>query len=256
MLNHRIEATAYSLLLMRTLADCMKKFKTIATWLFVLLFLAAVVVSLYFLSVTLLDRFSNLDSTLATGILTAATTILVATLTVMIGRHYERKKDHEAAFRETKIEIYDEFLQEFMRLFYGSDSAESLDEDSNDELVAFLREWQRKMILWGGQDVLKQYIDWVRQLRSGPPNAQTLFKTEDLFRAIRKDLGHKSWRLERGSFLRFLLKESDLFLSLSKSNPNLTLEELAKFEEAANQLRANKASEATGTSSAGPGSSS
>lgn len=60
------------------------------------------------------EKFSDLDEKVALAVLTAATTVIVATLTVVLGRYYERKKDIAAHFRVEKIKIYDEFLKEFL----------------------------------------------------------------------------------------------------------------------------------------------
>jgi hypothetical protein len=76
------------------------------------------------------------------GFLTAVTTVFVATLTVVLGRYYERKKDIEAAYRQKKTEIYDEFLQEFLRVFCNPESAQQA---GDDRVVQFFREWQRKI---------------------------------------------------------------------------------------------------------------
>ena len=132
----------------------------------------------------------QLETPVSVGILSAMTTVLVATLTVALGRYYERKKDIEAAYRQRKTEIYDEFLKEMFRVFYGSQ--ETRDGAATDALVEFLREWQRKIVLWGGQDVLVAYVDWMRKLKAGNADAEALFKTDGFFRAIRADLGHSN----------------------------------------------------------------
>src|SRR6185295_17596297 len=56
--------------------------------------------------------FKDVDPALSAAILTAATTVMVSTFTIVLGRYFERKKDIEAAYRQTKTEIYDTFLQE------------------------------------------------------------------------------------------------------------------------------------------------
>jgi hypothetical protein len=170
------------------------------------------------------SQFISLDKQLAVGLLTAFTTVVVATITVMLGRYLERKKEIESHFRTRKIEIYDEFLSEFFKLF-GSE------ENSDIDLTPFLREWQRKMIIWGGSPVLSAYIKWNQHLKKGNPDAQTIFLMDDFFRAMRKDVGLNNNGLEKGVFAHFILRNSDLFLSLAKSNPSITLDDLAKIEK-------------------------
>jgi len=187
---------------------------------------ATLVLGVYWLGSKIWGQFKLLDAQASTTILTAATTVIVATLTVVLGKYYERKKDIEAHYREKKTEIYDEFLCEFFKIFH-SDSNE---DEENPELVTFLREWQRKMILWGGQDVLLKYIGWMANLKKGEPTAQSIFMMEDFFLEIRKDLGHKNNKLIKGTFIHLILKNPELFLAMAKKNPNLTLAEVAKAE--------------------------
>jgi len=170
------------------------------------------------------SQFISLDKQLAVGLLTAFTTVIVATITVMLGRYLERKKEIESHFRTRKIEIYDEFLSEFFKLF-GSE------ENSDIDLVPFLREWQRKMIIWGGAPVLSAYIKWNQHLKKGVPDAQTIFLMDDFFRAMRKDVGLSNSGLEKGVFAHFILRNSELFLAMAKSDPSITLDDLSKKEK-------------------------
>jgi len=174
------------------------------------------------------SQFISLDKQLAVGLLTAFTTVIVATITVMLGRYLERKKEIESHFRTRKIEIYDEFLAEFFKLF-GSE------ENSDIDLAPFLREWQRKMIIWGGSPVLSAYIKWNQHLKKGSPDAQTIFLMDDFFRAMRKDVGLSNSGLEKGVFTHFILKNSELFLAMAKLDPCVSLDDLAKKEKELNQ---------------------
>jgi len=46
---------------------------------------------------------------------------------------------------------------------------------------------------------------------------------DDFFRAMRKDVGLGNSGLEKGVFAHFILRNSELFLSLAKSAPSMTL---------------------------------
>jgi len=194
---------------------------------FGLVFLVALGWSIYWVVGTIWGQFRQLDTKISVALLTAATTVIVSTLTVVLGKYYERKKDIEAHYREKKTEIYDEFLKEFFDLFHNEEESEKKEQD----MVAFLREWQRKMILWGGQDVLAKYVSWMGKLKQGEPDAQTMFMTEEFFLEIRKDLGHRNNKLTKGTFIHLILQNPELFLSMAKENPNITLAELSEVEK-------------------------
>ncbi len=200
--------------------------KKTVSFIFGFAFLIALVWCIYWLASQIWGQFKLLDPQVSIGILTAATTVIVATLTVVLGKYYERMKDIEAHYRVKKIEIYDEFLCEFFKLVHSDGKGEV------DDLVPFLREWQRKMILWGGQDVLSKYIVWMTHLKKGEPDARTMFLMEDFFLEIRKDLGHKNNKLTKGTFVHLILQKPELFLAMEKSNPNVTFAELAEAESA------------------------
>jgi hypothetical protein len=167
---------------------------------------------------------SAVPKELGAALVAAAATVLVATLTVVLGRYYERKKERDALYRDKKTEIYDEFLKEFFPVLYGETR------DSQADLVAFLREFTRKLILWSGPEVIEAFAAWKDHLAKGKPDAQSIFLTEAFLLAIRKDLRHLNAGIRKGFFARLFLKEGALFLEIAKRNPHVTLEELAEIE--------------------------
>ena len=88
---------------------------------------------------------STVPKEMSAALIAGTATILVATLTVTIGRYFERKRELDALYRDKKTEIYDEFLKEFLQMFF-SDGAKTEGQPDKD-LVQFLREFTRKLIL-------------------------------------------------------------------------------------------------------------
>ena len=178
--------------------------------------------------ISLWSWFSSLNSDLAVGMLTASSTIIVATVTVVLGRYFERVKEAEAHLRAQKIEIYDEFLKRFMSLFFDKKDENSTDDD----LVPFLQEWQRKLVVWGGPHVLSSFVIWKQHLASGPPDAKGVFLMDEFFRAMRSDIGLSNKGLEKGFFCNIILRHASLFLAEAKKNPKITLAEIGQIEKA------------------------
>lgn len=190
---------------------------------------AGVVVLAVWIVQSLFAYVSAVPKELAAALVAGGVTILVATVTVMIGRYYERKKELDALYREKKTEIYDEFLKEFFNIFF-SGGEKSTDQASKD-LVPFLREFTRKLILWSGPEVIEAFVAWKDHLAKGTPDAQSIFFTEAFLFAIRNDLRHTNSGLRKGFFARLFLQEGALFLSMAEKNPNVTLDELAAAEK-------------------------
>lgn len=172
---------------------------------------------------------STAPKEIASTLVAGTVTILVATLTVTIGRYFERKRELDALYRDKKIEIYDAFLKKFFEMT-GSDSHTSIS-DPDPNLVAFLREFTRTLILWSGPNVINAFLAWKDHLAKGTPDAKTIFLTENLLTAIRSDLRHSNSGLTKGFFARIYLRESALFLAASANNPNITLAEISALEK-------------------------
>lgn len=199
--------------------------KKSASILLALAVVGALIWGIYWIIASIWDALVSVDTKLAVGIVAAFTTVLGATLTVTIGKYLERKQAVEAHFRERKVEIYDEFLGEFFKLFEGQNNVD------NSTLVSFFQEWNRKVIVWGGSEVLRSYIKWMSHLRSNEPNAESMFLMGDFVLAVRKDLGLSNKGIDRKTFASLILKNSDLFLEMAIKNPRVTLAELAIEEQ-------------------------
>lgn len=192
---------------------------------FGLFFLVLIILAIYWVVTSIWSWFSSLNSDLAVGLLTASTTIIVATFTLVIGRYFERAKEAESHLRTQKIQMYDDFLKKFFELFHKEGEVDS------EDLVSFLQEWQRKLVVWGGPGVLKSFIKWKEGMATAEPNAQTVFLMGEFFMSMRKDIGLSNSGLEKGIFSHLILRHASLFIAQAKKNPNITLAELGKLEK-------------------------
>ena len=192
----------------------MKKLTILAFLLFILILL---VYGMHLLA-------ESTDPSIAAAAITASSTIIVSTLTVTIGRYFEKKKELEALHREQKIPIYGKFLDGLFSVFYNQKKGKNLD------IVKFLQEWQQKIVLWGGPKVVNSYLAWKDELSEHEPNVETMKSTEELILAIREELGHENHDLVKELFPRFILREYKTYSKLTKKNPNLTLAELSEHE--------------------------
>jgi hypothetical protein len=171
---------------------------------------------------------SAVSQQVGAALIAGTVTVLVATATVTIGRYYERKRELDALYRDKKTEIYDEFLKRFFEVFFSA--GEKPEGESEKDLVPFLREFTRKLILWSGPEVIEAFVAWKDYLAKGTPDAKSIFLTESFLFAIRKDLRHTNSGLRKGFFARLFLREGSLFLSMAEKNPSVTLGELAAIE--------------------------
>lgn len=216
----------------------MKSLAKVLSTLVALALLAGVAILVVWAAQSFFAYVSSVPKEIATALIAGAATILVATLTVTIGRYFERKRELDALYRDKKTEIYDEFLKEFFELFFSA--GEKTEGQPEKDLVSFLREFTRKLILWSGPEVIEAFVAWKDHLAHGTPDAKSIFLTEGFLLAIRKVLRHTNIGLRRGFFARLFLQEGALFLSMAKNNPNVTLAELAAIE---NRLKSKQGGE-------------
>jgi hypothetical protein len=171
--------------------------------------------------------FSTLDRNIAAAIIAASATVIASTGAIIIGRHYEAEKERLAAHREKKVVLYDSFLDKMFGVF-----VKSQEHRTQEDMVDYLRETNRKVILWSGPNVVKAYALWQRELSSAPtPKAKSLIRMIDFFLALRKDLGHSNKGIKREYLLRFLIKNPDLFMKLYRRNREVTLTEIGNAEK-------------------------
>jgi len=186
------------------------------------------VYSAYRIVVLFISLLAAADPTVAAAIGAAVIAVFSSVLTIMLARYYESKREREAAHRDKKTDLYNDFLKELFTIF--------LDDTQRDSrvgtLVPYLREVQRKLILWSGPGVIKSYAEWHEVLTSqgNKPKATSLIKMIDFFLALRKDLGHSNKGIKRDHLVRFLLRNPSLFMNMYKSNPQVLLSEIADAE--------------------------
>lgn len=179
---------------------------------------------------------STVPKEIGAALIAAATTVLVATLTVTLGKYFERQKELDALHRDKKLEIYDQFLTQFFSVWFTEGKA--AEGEQTPDMVAFFRNFTGKLVLWGGPEVVQVFAEWKEHLAAGRPDAQSVFLTEKFLNAIRSDLRHSSKGLARGWFARLFLRESRLFLAMAAKNPHMSLETLSAAEKYLQDLRA------------------
>ena len=190
----------------------MKKFLNFINLVFGLILIALIgwgiiaLLRLYWQSVT------SLEPNLASAIIAASATMIVAVLTVVIAKYYERKQEIENQQREKKIEIYEQFMEKWfdklLEIAKNKDKNKDVLED--EEFVQFLSEFTRKLILWGSNGVVKKYSSF-RQGSLTPAQDSSpytiLFNFEQVLLEIRKDIGHSNQTLKPGDLLALFIND-------------------------------------------------
>jgi len=198
--------------------------------------LAGMVTLAIYAVISFFSYVSAVPKELGAALVAGATTILVATITIMVGRYFERKKELDALYREKKTEVYDEFLKVFFQVWFSGGKVPEGEQEQ--DLVKLFREFSVKLVLWSGPEVLEAFARWKEKMAEGHADAEGVFETENFLNAIRADLRHSNRGVRRGWFARLFLQESGLFLAMAAKNPKVSLAELAAAEKLIRDLKA------------------
>lgn len=132
----------------------------------------------------------------------AALTASGAVIAVMVGRWLDRRAESSQMHREQMAPMYSELIKRFQ-----------LSEPDAEPDPSFWTDLSRNMILYGPTTVIRANIRLRRHLASlGEPaelDRKTMVLLDDLYRAIRADLGHDDSKLNEGDLLRLYITDID-----------------------------------------------
>ena len=214
----------------------MQRLRQFLSLAFGLIFLGGLIALVIYAVISFFSYVSAVPKELGAALVAGATTILVATITIMVGRYFERKKELDALYREKKTEVYDEFLKVFFQVWFSG--GKTTEGEQEQDLVKLFREFSVKLVLWSGPEALEAFARWKEKMAAGHANAEGVFETENFLNAIRADLRHSNRGVRRGWFARLFLQESGLFLAMAAKNPKVSLAELAAAEKLVRDLKA------------------
>lgn len=132
----------------------------------------------------------------------AATTII----TLIYAKYRERQDYIIKELREKKIPVYKELINwviKLKKIRWNLDGGENKTEVDDFEFATKIIDFGGELIIWGSDDVLKNWILFIEFIRNNPPRDDLnidnhLRQFDKLFRAIRKDLGHKNKDIKKG----------------------------------------------------------
>lgn len=169
--------------------------------------------------------FAATDKTVASALVTASATAIVAVVTLVLGKLYELRIHVQKENRDKKIPVYEDLLKFFFRMLNANKEDGSTPVLEDPEVVEFFTRFNERFIIWASDDVMRSWGTWRRQLPENtaspsPEHAlRALFLIEDVMLAIRKDLGHGNKGLNRGDVLGLFINDIDSVLA--KQSPDI-----------------------------------
>lgn len=146
-------------------------------------------------------------------------TALVAIAAAMLAHRSARIRASDDAHRVKKVEIYRNFLEIVARQMANDNDKINIKPLKEAELVKFLVTFRSDIMLWGSPSVLNAFKAFNTQCKSG---GAAMFKSvDDLYRAIRSDIGLSNWGLEPNALVKMYLSDPSELDVLAAANNSL-----------------------------------
>lgn len=184
---------------------------------------AAVVAAVYFIFRTVADFLTTAAPQLGSALIGTAGLIFVAVIANFGTKIYELRQQIQQEQRAKKVEVYEEFMAFWFRLLTGGEDGEEADrpddeeknEDSKEsnedevspetqaEIERYLREFTHRLVAWGTESVIREYVAFKETIKYDTDT--DLLHFEKVLLEIRRDIGYKNKKLNRGDLLKVFL---------------------------------------------------
>lgn len=169
-----------------------------------LIAIISLIVGAFYTAKLFISYLNEIDASIAAAIIAASGTILTAVLTVVIGQTINKKREIEDAHRVFKIEIYSKFI-DFTINWVFSQSRENRQAMSQQELEDYFIDFSKKLTLWASPEVI---IAWSKfRNNANNDSTDTLLSVDNIYRAMRKDLGNSNKGLNNKAIINLYLNE-------------------------------------------------
>lgn len=154
----------------------------------------------------------------AAAIIATSGTIVAGVVAVIVSQQRSKSRDIAEAHRSTKVEVYSKFIKGTMNLVRtGTKKKLTVDQlRGNKELENFFFDVSTNFVLWASPTVFRAYENYRKAGLTA--SAEILLRVDDVFSAIRKDLGHSNRGLARGALMKVFLSDPESIDKLIKSS--------------------------------------
>ena len=147
-----------------------------------------------------------LDPAVASALLGAVATVFVGLAGVLYTQTKIKQREIDNSHRSRKVEIYKKFLSMVARVLAQGAEIEGIAPLEEGELARYMIEFKSDVILWGSAPVVKAALEFSR---AGHSTEHMAVVVENLYRAIREDIGLSNSGLARGDLFKMYLKNPD-----------------------------------------------
>ena len=140
---------------------------------------------------------------IATGVIT----LIVGLGAVLISQNKIKKRELDEAHRESKIELYNRFNDKIFELFAGNNENVTGKNPSEQNLIDFMAKFKRDLMFRASPKVIKAIIEFEESSTNEKKNKTILRKVDDIYLAMRKDIGLNNFGLNGLEMIQLSLKD-------------------------------------------------
>lgn len=145
--------------------------------------------------------FYSLDSSVAAALTTAA----LGLLGLWYAQWHSKNRDISESHRASKIEVYGTFFNIVEKFQAGIVASDELTEENLPDWIRDdFAKLNRGLILWASPGVITAWLNFRTISISG---GSVLVAMDQMYKAIRKDLGNSNFGLKEGDLIRIGLKD-------------------------------------------------
>lgn len=182
--------------------------KRIYTLIALVIMIAVIVGVPYLLWVILAWTFSQ-KSQVAVAIIAAAATVLAGLGAVALSQQRTKTREIAESHRPQKIDLYTRLIKKVMEVIHKHKDDKSEDALVKDtELEQFFQDFTTDLVLWGSPSVVRAYSK-SRDASKKASSPSSIVLMDDVIRAMRRDLGHSDWLLQRGELIKTFLRDPE-----------------------------------------------
>jgi len=173
---------------------------------------------LWLVAARLLTFLESANPSVSAAIVGAMATVLVGVGGALHTQSQIKKREIEEAHRARKVEIYKDFLDIAARMMANGNENVSLKPPSQQELVDFMVGFKTNVVLWGSPKVINAQLNFQKISSEG---GHVLKAVDQLYKAIREDIGLSNRGLDRHQLVKMYLSNPDEMDEMSASNKAL-----------------------------------
>jgi hypothetical protein len=167
----------------------------------------------YWLIRATVRTYGALSDSAAAAIATASATVLVALVTLMGSRYLEGRANRRQEQQAKRIPVYEKFVAGILDIIGATRAPGDRAEPTPENVYPVFGRFTESLVIWGSDDVIREWVDYRAAIFTAPGDAtpeeqvKSLLLLEDLFLAIRRDLGLRNKSIRRGDILRLWIND-------------------------------------------------